>query len=161
MKIELGPHGLSVGGAPSVDAFFAVWDAAPGTKAVQSIGQARKIRHMQHCLREALAQRDREFLSRAGAITLIRDESNGRLLVRFLASSATLERHAGLLGVKRMGGSDAFDILAATRAIISDACKPAVAPDTGRAGALVRRCTPRAALMIRVVRRDAFGAASV
>lgn len=139
LQIEVGPHGLSIAGAPAVDAFMAVWDVAPNTRAIPGIGEVRKIRHMQHCLREALVQRDREFLKEAGAITLIRDESKGMLVIRFLASSDSLPRRAGLLGAMRMGGSDAFDIIDATRAIVADFCKPAVAPDTKRATTLSLR----------------------
>lgn len=129
-QTELGPHGRSLAGAPPSHAFRLAWDAAPQTCVLVGENGARKTRHMQYCIYEALVQRDREFLSKAEAITFIRDESKGRLLVRFIAASSTLERHAGLLGVARLSGSDAFDILEATRGIIRTFCAPSVAPDT-------------------------------
>ena len=54
----------------------------------------------------------------------MRDESKGRLAVRFIAVSGTLERRSGLLGLSKEPGSDAFDITDATDAVIMRFCDP-------------------------------------
>ena len=124
LGVTRGPTGKSVKGAPSEDAFREAWELAPGVAEIVGVGCEKKVRAMQPCIVEAMVQIEREFMGSAESITIMRDESKGRLAVRFIAVSGTLERRSGLLGLSKEPGSDAFDITDATDAVIMRFCDP-------------------------------------
>ena len=123
-EVERGPAGKSVKGAPSEEAFRLAWELAPRVAEIVGVGCEKKVTSMQRCIVEAMVQIERDFLASAESITIMRDESKGRLVVRYIAVSAALERRSGLLGVSKEPGSDAFDITDATDAIIMRFCDP-------------------------------------
>jgi hypothetical protein len=59
----------------------------------------------------------------ANCVSLFRDESKGRLVIRYMAASKDLERRCGVLGLRRLSGSDAFDITAATGQMLQKLCE--------------------------------------
>ncbi len=125
LSLEVGPTGHPMAGAPSAAQFAEVWANVSGPCAVEGVGHGQKIRQMQHCLKEALMQHDRDFLKdKAEAITLLRDESMGRLLIRYIAASKNLERRCGILGVTKTIESAAEDITDRTADIIDKLSDP-------------------------------------
>ena len=60
------------------------------------------------CLAEALKAMDQRFLARARAVTLLRDERKGRLMIRFLAVGPDLVR-IGTLGQEQGHGTGAVN----------------------------------------------------
>ena len=99
LGVTRGPTGKSVKGAPSEDAFREAWELAPGVAEIVGVGCKKNVRAIQRCIVEAMVQIEREFMGSAESITIMRDESKGRLAVRFIAVSGTLERRSGLFGV--------------------------------------------------------------
>ena len=74
------------------------------------------------CLAEALKAMDQRFLARARAVTLLRDERKGRLMIRFLAVGPDLEVRSGTLGQEQGHGTGAMNILKATENVLLRAC---------------------------------------
>ena len=65
---------------------------------------------------------DQRFLARARAVTLLRDERKGRLMIRFLAMGPDLEVRSGTLGQEQGHGTGAMNILKATENVLLRAC---------------------------------------
>ena len=74
------------------------------------------------CLAEALKAMDQRFLARARAVTLLRDERKGRLMIRFLAVGPDLEVRSGTLGQEQGHGTGAINMLKATENVLLRAC---------------------------------------
>ena len=74
------------------------------------------------CLAEALKAMDQRFLARARAVTLIRDERKGRLMIRFLAVGPDLEVRSGTLGQEQGHGTGAINMLKAAENVLLRAC---------------------------------------
>ena len=77
----------------------------------------RKLAKMSWCLAEAIKSVDQKFVTKAATITLFRDESKGRLAVRFRTVMPDLIVHCGTLGQARDEGTGAFNITRATKRI--------------------------------------------
>lgn len=92
---------------------------------IPGLGGGKKIRRLIRCLAQAAWQADRNFLSQAESIALSRDESKGRLVVRFTAAKADLTTRAGLLGQARFAGSSGQAIADATAAMLAAMATPA------------------------------------
>ena len=123
LGIELGPRGKPVAGAPPPDAFETVWDNVYGGDQPGS-SERKKVAKLQQCLFKAMVLEESRFLQlSANCVTLFRDESNGRLVIRYMAASKDLERRCGVLGLCRLSGSDAFDITAATGKMLRRFCE--------------------------------------
>ena len=122
LGIEVGPTGKPLAGAPPHNAFEQVWQDMTGGTQLE-IGCRKKVAQMRTCVFEAMVSEESRFLrDKASSITIFRDESNGRLVIRYMAVSNTLERRCGILGVCRLAGSDAFDITAATGKMLKWFC---------------------------------------
>ena len=87
-------------------------------------GSDRKSRAMQWCLLEGMKIIDQKHLEAAKGIALFRDESQGRLSLRFRSVGPVPEfkTYSALLGQARDFGTGAKSITLATMAIIERAC---------------------------------------
>ena len=118
---------VAVNAAPTADEFNVVVDAINDGKATCS---SRKQAKMTWCLCEAIKSIDQRFIGESTAVSLFRDERNGRLALRFRAVTADLRTHCGTLGQQRDFGTGARNITLATREIMKRACSRfAGAPD--------------------------------
>lgn len=86
--------------APTADQFQKVWDdLRAGSSAATWDGGKRKQTRTERCkewaLAEAIRQLHRNFLAGAETISISGDSREGRLLVRFAAVNANLERREG------------------------------------------------------------------
>ena len=70
------------------------------------------------CLASAVWQKGLEFLKGADCISFTRDESHGRLIVRYSAGNADLSMRSGLFGQSRFAGSTSQNIADATAVMI-------------------------------------------
>ncbi|CAK0825749.1 unnamed protein product [Prorocentrum cordatum] len=102
LQIEVGP----------TMKFASVWDAAcRGQRKIDSVGQAERARKLQWCLWESIKEADREFLMRDGVqITLLRDERQGRLALRYVAVDKKFEARRGVLGQTKASGTGSEEI---------------------------------------------------
>lgn len=94
-------------------------------KGIDDVGSDKRIGKLSWCIHEALREADAKFLTRsASCIWLARDARKHRLLVRFRAvgfqNGAVVTRH-GVLGQAKQFGSNALDILEATKNIVQRA----------------------------------------
>ena len=110
-------------------------DASIGAPAIQEFNDlADEILHghgtcntlkrakMTYCIAEAIKSVDQEMVQKSDKIGLIRDESKGRLAIRFRAVSRQLHVHSGTLGTARDFGSGAKAISAATTDAMNRFC---------------------------------------
>ena len=95
-----------------------------------------KLRKLSFCLAEAKRMLLRAWLKdEAVSISLQQDERHQRLLVRFTAASATLQRRSGVLGLAKNFGSCAGAVSAATEKVIRQFCTLCCeAPGLNRSG---------------------------
>jgi RNA-binding protein YhbY len=91
---------------------------------INGIGSGKKVRNLLKCLAKALWEKDRAFLKDAESIAFTRDESHGRLIVRFTAGKADLTTRSGLFGQSRMSGSSGQNIADATAAMLRAMASP-------------------------------------
>ena len=91
---------------------------------IPHLGGGKKIRRMLSCLAKAMWEKDREFLKDAEVIAFTRDESHGRLVVRFTAAKANLTTRSGLFGQARFAGSSGQNIADATEAMLRAMATP-------------------------------------
>ena len=91
---------------------------------IPHLGGGKKIRRMLSCLAKAMWEKDREFLKDAESIAFTRDESHGRLVVRFTAAKANLTTRSGLFGQARFAGSSGQNIADATAAMLRAMATP-------------------------------------
>ena len=96
-------------------------------KGVDSVGTQSKIRRMIWCLAESMPDGDRMFLKRLASLTLMRDESKGKLVIRYIASDMEANVRRGHLGVISNFGTGAHSIVAA----LKDACLQFFTPGLG------------------------------
>jgi hypothetical protein len=118
LGINLGPTGLPTTSAPTTEQFMAVWESSARNADAPASMSTWKHSKIQKCLVQALLRRDRELVTQATTLVIIRDESKGVLLVRVRLCTAALQDHAFLLGLRRDAGADALDITSATSDII-------------------------------------------
>jgi hypothetical protein len=76
----------------------------------------RKRRTLEWCLFEAVRDRELTFLSKATCISLMLDERNGRLLIKYSATDCHLEVRVGCLAQIRDAGGTACGIVEAMHA---------------------------------------------
>ena len=106
-------------GAPPPEEFLSTMKSVEEGGAVLSgTKDARKT----WCIGEAMRALDQAFFEKASAITLIRDERNARLQVRYIAVAPNLEVRCGTLGQAREFGTGASNVTRATGVIIRRAC---------------------------------------
>jgi len=119
-----GPSGETVLGAPPVEQFQAVWEAARDglrmRKGVDIVGQREKVTKLQWCIGEALREQDWAFIKKSELIWLGRDERHGRLLIRYRAvrwHRGQLQLRTGVLGQAKNFGTGAINLNLATKAV--------------------------------------------
>ena len=82
-----------------------------------------KVRGMCALTAEIIRMQDRQFLSQAVCICLIRDERKGKLLIRFRACKANLETRSGVLGFATIPDAGFAEVLLdTTKQILKDFC---------------------------------------
>ncbi len=107
--------------APKSSTFEKVWAAvgqgAAASKPLTGVsrGGGRKIGQMRWCLAHALRQKDRDFLRKAVSLSMKRDESKNRLVMRYTATTNALESRSGVLGCLRNPGTGARAITRGTK----------------------------------------------
>ena len=116
LQLKVGPTMKAIQGAPPITEFKTVWDAAcKGQRKVDSVGQFERIKKLQWCLWESIKEGDREFLMRDGVqITLLRDERQGRLALRYIAVDRKFNMRSGVLGQTKAFGTGSDEINKAT-----------------------------------------------
>ena len=102
-------------GAPSREEYLALISKIE--KGQATLG-SQKEAQMTWTLAEAMKSLDQEAVAKCATITLFRDESKGRLLLRFRTVSPTLETYAGTAGQARDFGTGSLNIVNATQGII-------------------------------------------
>ena len=111
---------------PSAEAFREVWDAVcAGTKSMaKKHGKTEKITKFVFCLAEGMRRIDRAFLAKSlRSLALMRDESDGRLVVRFCATNGDLKTRNGMLGLTKDAASGARGLHEATGVTLSRFCQ--------------------------------------
>ncbi len=108
---------------PSTTAFSTTLEVlrkgSPPAAGVEGVGKRTKVERLEWCLCEAVLELDRQCLNRDDiSITLVRDERQQRLLVRFVASGNDLVRHSGELGQSKNFGTSAEALTTATHDIL-------------------------------------------
>jgi hypothetical protein len=92
---------------------------------IEGIGWGKKIRRIVRRPALAVADLDRQFLASADCIALSRDESKGRLVVRFTAGRASdLATREGMFGQARFAGSSGQAIADATGQMLQEMATP-------------------------------------
>ena len=119
-QIPVGPTMQSVAAAPPLTEFKIVWDAAcKGQRTVEQIGQYERINKLKWCIWEAIKEADRTFLMKDGVvITLLRDERQGRLALRYLAVDKKYQTRKGVMGQTKAFGTGSDQINKATLHIV-------------------------------------------
>lgn len=93
------------------------------------VGAAEKIYRMRWCLCEAQKEGDRDFFSGPGVVlTLFRDESKGRVAIRYFAADKNLNTRRGVLGQTKSFGTGSVEINKATLHIAAQLMKPLANP---------------------------------
>ena len=112
-----GPSLLAA--APPVEDFATAWlDLGKGMQAAKD----RKRRTLEWCLFEAVRDRELSFLSKATCISIMLDERNGRLLIKYSATDCHLEVRVGCLAQIRDAGGTACGIAEAIHAAVARFC---------------------------------------
>ncbi len=110
--------------APTESEFQTVWHALaqghPPSRGIAGVsrGNSRKIAKMAGCLAQALRNEDQEFLRNAVSLSMKRDESKNKLVLRYTATRADLKSKSGLLGCLRNPGTGARAITRGTQTAI-------------------------------------------
>ena len=133
LGLSLGPHAVSVSGAPPYDEFATVWKGGLDNTHNTEMACRAKCDRMRECLFEAICNARREFLSQAETIMILRDESKGYLLIRAMACDNKFNHMVFPLGLRYCSGGDAVNIREATSQIIDDFCRPLLALPGGKA----------------------------
>ena len=132
LKIQPGMVPSVHCGAPPVDHFQTVIASLKqGTSpaaGIKDIGSARKIINMVYCIAEGMRQIERDFLKYAVSVSMRRDESKARLVIRYSATSTHLTCKSGILGVARGCGTGANNITLATTSILNNFATPRFNP---------------------------------
>ena len=121
------------GGSPSEQEFK---DIIARVQAGSATMTREKDARMMWCLMEGIKARDQAVLKKSAAVTLIRDERAGRLMVRFIAVTPGLEVRSGTLGQERDHGTGSVNIANATDAIMRRACTRFATPPRRTRGAI-------------------------
>ena len=113
-----GPSLLAA--APPVEDFATAWlDLRKGMHAAKD----RKRRTLERwCLFEAVRDRELSFLGKATCISIMLDERNGRLLIKYSATDCNLEVRVGCLAQIRDAGGTACGVAEAVHAAVARFC---------------------------------------
>ena len=112
-----GPSLLAA--APPVEDFATAWlDLRKGMHATKD----RKRRTLEWCLFEAVRDRELSFLGKATCISIMLDERNGRLLIKYSATDCNLEVRVGCLAQIRDAGGTACGVAEAVHAAVARFC---------------------------------------
>ena len=124
LGLRVGPTGLPTGNAPTQEEFLQAWrGAAKGSNETDQAGRG-KVGRMHAHLCEALRQRQREFMRKASTMSIKRDESDGRVIVRAQAATPKLESMSFMLGMRKYTeGCDAYDITEVTGELLDHFAK--------------------------------------
>ena len=112
------PAGCPQDAAPDLEHFRAVFQQCQKAQGFES----KKDQQMIWCLAEAMKSIDQQWLAKASAIALFRDERKGRILIRFRIVTNDLQCHCGTLGQERDAGTGAMNLTAATYRVFKRAC---------------------------------------
>ena len=82
----------------------------------------RKDRQTLFCLAEAIKAEDQQFLARACAVCLFRDERKGRLAIRFRAVTEELQVRSGSMGIEIDCGTGGRNLTQGTHRIMRRFC---------------------------------------
>ena len=105
--------------APAADVFEKiVSDIQNGTPTCSS----RKESQLTWCLAEALKTMDQGVLAKCDAISLFRDERDGRIAIRFRAVTKDLHVLSGFLGQAQFAGTGGHALTIATENVMKRAC---------------------------------------
>ena len=105
--------------APAADVFEKiVSDIQNGTPTCSS----RKESQLTWCLAEALKTMDQVVLAKCAAISLFRDERDGRIAIRFRAVTPDLHVLSGFLGQEQFSGTGGRALTIATEHVMKRAC---------------------------------------
>ena len=104
--------------APPTEAFKDAW---LGLRK-DGIEMDRKRRTLEWCLLEAVRDQEREFLATATCISIMLDERNGRLLIKYSATNKKLDVRVGCLGLVRDAGGTSRDVAVAVHTAVSRFC---------------------------------------
>ena len=93
---------------------------------MDGVGKKNKIRTMLFCLAEASRDSHREFLAKAGSISLHQDGRKGKLVIRYRGCTEQLVRKNGVLGqvdlAKDFGHLGATAIAKGTMQLLKNMC---------------------------------------
>jgi hypothetical protein len=104
--------------APPIDDFANAWlDLRKGIQA-----KDRKRRTLEWCLFEAVRDREVSFLGKATCISIMLDERNGRLLIKFSARDRHLDVRVGCLAQIRDAGGTASGVAEALHTAVARFC---------------------------------------
>jgi len=104
--------------APPVEDFANAWlDLRKGIQA-----KNRKRRTLEWCLFEAVRDRELSFLGKATCISIMLDERNGRLLIKYSATDRHLDVRVGCLAQIRDAGGTACGVAEAVHTAVSRFC---------------------------------------
>ena len=115
-------------GAPVANEFGELVKHLASPESSQNIGNNHKRRALAWCLVEAKMDMERKLLRHARSICFAQDERMGDLLVHISACTTTLQRIRCFMGFTKCLGTDAYDIMRTTEAIIDRYCTPRADP---------------------------------
>ena len=106
-------------GAPSVEEFKTTWH---DIKTVSGGTKDRKHCSMQWCLYEAWRELELGFMADAESVSIMLDERNGRLLIKYSASNKNLDVRVGCLALMRDAGATSVDVVNAVHNAVARFC---------------------------------------
>jgi hypothetical protein len=107
-----------LGSAPPIEAFKDAW---LGLRRA-GVHMDRKRRTLEWCLYEAVRDKELEFLAKATCISIMLDERNGRLLIKYSATNRKLDVRVGCLALMRDAGGTSRDVATAVHTAMARFC---------------------------------------
>ena len=108
-----------LGSAPPMEAFKDAW---LGLRKSGGDLKERKRRTLEWCLFEAVRDKELEFLAKATCISIMLDERNGRLLIKYSAANHKLDVRVGCLAQLRDAGATSRDVATAVHTAVARFC---------------------------------------
>jgi hypothetical protein len=106
-------------GAPTEQEFKSIADEAlHGHGTCDTLKRSK----MTYCLSEGMKSIDQDHAEKTAGVALFRDESAGRLSIRFRTVSQNLDSHSGTMGTAKDFGSGGLAIAAATTEVMERFC---------------------------------------
>ena len=97
------------------ETFDAMVDGRSYKKGVKQVGTQHKMRKMVWCIAEAMRDADRNFMTKLASLTVIRDESKAKLVIRYIASDVEANVQRGHCAVVSEFGTGSVNIVGAFR----------------------------------------------